>query len=210
MITLKKDTIRKEEERKRIEDRLTKNLPVCEFDDMAGRHFQEIYKNLHSLNKKFKALEDQLGQQKGAPLPSRTKSIKSTIRSYLSVPVLSKEATPKTTKEETITEQTKEIDTKEQMVEIHQEPTPTTEAIKIETHSLQTKGSYNVRETSRARQAKAKTIETSKAREAKARAMWKKHAPKEQEKRKPEETIKPARKKINTTWPPTVQEEDSP
>ena len=210
LITLKKDTIRKEEERKRIEDRLMKNLPVYEFDDMAGNHFQEIYKNLHSLNKKFKILEDKLSQQKGAPFPSKTKGIKSALKSYLSAPALSKETTPRKTKEETTAEKSKEMDNREEMVEIHQEPTPDTETVKIETNTLQTKGTYNIREASKARQVKEGPYETSKSREAKARAMWKKHVPKEPENRKPETVAKPARKRINTTWPPTVQEEDSP
>merc|ERR1712228_1109004 len=151
LITLKKDTIRKEEERKRIEDRLMKNLPVYEFDDMAGNHFQEIYKNLHSLNKKFKILEDKLGQQKGTPFPSKTKGIKSALKSYLSAPALSKETIPRKTKEETAAEKPKEMDNKEEMVEIHQEPTPDTETVKIETNTLQTKGTYNIREASKAR-----------------------------------------------------------
>ena len=96
LISLKKDARRKEEERRRVEDRLTKNLPVCEFDDMAGKHFAEIYKNIRSLNKKISDLERKGTQQQKNPIFPRTKNFRSTLRSYLSTSALPRESESKT------------------------------------------------------------------------------------------------------------------
>ena len=193
LITLRKDTILKEEERKRIEDRLMKNLPVCEFDDMAGRHFQEIYKNLHSLNKKFRTLEEKVGQHKRSPRPvKKARNFRSTIRSYLSIPTASKEDIPKATIEETILQE-EPVDQQtvkpeqEHMVEDHQDQEAATEQIKLTPYPMERKAIYNIRKETRAKMAR------------------KESTAKESEKRKPDETPETARKKIKTVRPPTLQ-----
>ena len=183
LVSLRKDARRKEEERRRVEDRLTKNLPVCEFDDMAGKHFAEIYKNIRSLNKKISVLEKKGTQQQKNPTFPRTKNFRSTLRSYLSTSALPRESESKT--DSVTSTQEKVPDAAEQQAET------------IEKEAADTKsprhGSYNVQDATKARRKRTRFESKDHPHE---------HSDEEERAKEPKDDSAP----ISFRSPPTVKE----